>query len=142
MSNSIDNLLLNNPTLADVGAPCSDQDIDNAIKVLALELPASFRYYLKKWGWISFGPNVYFGLGSTTQDFVTITLRIRKIRDLPIHLVVVCDHEGDEYICLDTSRMKDGECPVVVWDSPSQIVSRSRANNFIEFLESDIKEFL
>lgn len=135
-------LLLEHPNLADVGVPQSEAEIDVAAKSLGVTFPDSFRAYLRIWGRVSFGPNQYHGLGTNTLNVVTTTERVRRERGLPKHFVVVCDHEGDEYVCLNTSVMSAGECPVVIWDSPSRLVSRPRAPNFEMFLESDILDFL
>lgn len=135
-------LLLEHADLADVGLPQSDADIDAAAKSLRVSFPESFIAYLRAWGRISFGPIEFQGLGATTHNVVATTMRVRRDRGLPEHLIVVCDHEGDEYVCLDTSAMRKGECPVVIWDSPARVISRPRAPSFESFLESDIQDFL
>jgi len=61
---------------------------------------------------------------------------------LPAGFVVVASHEGDEYVCLGSAQLRNGECPVVVWDVPSRSVSRVRALTFGDFLESDLRDFL
>lgn len=142
MLNAIRKLLLEHGDLADTGQPQSDAEIDAAAKVLGVTFPESFKAYLRAWGRISFGPIEFQGLGTTVHNVVATTEGVRRDRGLPKHFVVVCDHEGDEYVCLDTSAMDQGECPVLIWDSPAQIVSRPRATNFEKFLESDIQDFL
>jgi hypothetical protein len=135
-------LLRDHPDLADSGDPQPSYVIAEAERALGVVFPASFKDYLAKWGWISFGPNEYLGLGTKVQSVVATTRRVRESRELPQYMVVVRDHEGDEYVCLDTQAMKDGECPVVVWDSPAKRVSRTRSKTFNEFLTSDMQGFL
>lgn len=138
----VQEILRNHPDLADVGWPQAEADIVRAEEALSVKFPESFREYLRRWGWISFGANEYMGLGRSTQSVVAETESIRRIRALPASLVVVTDHEGDEYVCLETSLMKNGECPVVIWDSPSQSISRPRAPTFDQFLAMDLRDFI
>lgn len=142
MLNSIQNILRENVDLSDVGFPQKEEDVLRAEEELGVKFPFSYREYLKKWGWLSFGPNEYQGLGNSVNNVVQTTHRVRKARGLPAYFIVVCDHDGDEYVCLDTSRFNKEECPVIIWDSPTQSISRSRAKDFAEFLVSDLTDFL
>lgn len=135
-------IIRDNPDLADVGSAQVDGAIESAERALGVRFPESFREYLGTWGWLSFGPAEYMGLGTTIRNVVAVTLRVRRDRSLPENFVVVASHEGDEYVCLDTSLLKDGECPVVIWDSPTRGVSRPRASTFGEFLQSDMLDFV
>ena len=81
------------------------------------------------------------GLGATIDNVVGVTIRARAA-GLPGSLVVVSDHDGDEWVCLNTSDMRNGECSVVVWDVAARKVSRPRADGFESFLESDVAAFL
>lgn len=138
---SIANLIDDYSDYADMGWPQTEESVREAEVRLGVQFPQSYREYLIRWGQLSFGPNEYLGLGSILNNVVVTTERIRRSRGLPLHLVVVCDHDGDEYVCMDTSSKQEDECPVVIWDSPTQAVSRTRANGFGEFLESDIRGF-
>lgn len=142
MNEEVEVLLREHPDLADFGDPQSPNVIADAERVLGVSFPISFKEYLEKWGWISFGPNEYLGLGVKVQSVIATTQRVRETRGLPTCLVVVCEHDGDEYVCLDTQAIKGGECPVVVWDSPSREISRARSESFEEFLTTDIRAFL
>ena len=135
-------LLHEHADVADTGSPHMDEAVTAAEAALGVMFPESFREYLRRWGWLSFGPNEYQGLSSTTHNVVATTQRVRQLRGLPSSFVVVCDHEGDEYVCLDTALFQGGECPVVIWDAAARTVSRPRADNFGDFLESDIRGFL
>jgi hypothetical protein len=142
MNQTIEALLRDHSDLADTGKPQPSYVIAEAERALAVDFPTSFKEYLAKWGWISFGPNQYMGLGTKIQSVVETTRYVRQALGLPVHFLVVCDHEGDEYVCLDTQAMKDGECRVVIWDSPTRQVSRPRSENFYEFLISDMRAFI
>ncbi|ETB69361.1 hypothetical protein A943_21710, partial [Bacillus sp. CPSM8] len=46
----------------------------------------------------------------------------------------------DEFsYCLDTNRMVDGECPVILWDN-QEGYGRKVATNFLEFFIENLKE--
>ncbi|WP_082507416.1 MULTISPECIES: SMI1/KNR4 family protein [unclassified Duganella] len=142
MLDFVEQLIAANADLADVGTPQPDQEIRNAEETLGLKFPESFTDYLKRWGWVSFGPNEYLGLGATMQNIVRETGRARLSCNLPNHMIVVCDHDGDEFVCIDTSERNNGECRVIVWDCPSKSYSRYRAKDFASFLEDDMRAFL
>jgi antitoxin YobK len=142
MFEEVERILRENGELADVGLPQGEEAIAAAERALAVLLPASYREYLRRWGWMYFGPTGYLGLGTDVGDVVKLTLNARRDLGLPRALVVVSDHDGDEYVCLDTATMEDHECPVVVWDAAARMFSRPRAKNFETFLESDLRAFL
>ena len=142
MNQAIETLLRDHPDLADTGKAQPSYVVAEAERALGVLFPVSFKDYLATWGWISFGPNQYMGLGTKIQSVVDTTRYVRQARSLSPHFVVVCDNEGDEYVCLDTQAMKEGECPVVIWDSPTRQISRPRSANFNEFLISDMRAFL
>lgn len=128
--------------MADVGTPQESNAVHAAAEALGVEFSISYKKYLERWGTVAFGPNEYMGLGSgDVQDVVKFTIKKREAVSLPNHLIVVRDNEGDEYFCLDTSKLANSECPVVVWDVPTATISRDKANSFDEFLLQDIKDF-
>jgi antitoxin YobK len=140
--NFVEKLVKDYPEVVSTGAAQSVESVREAASALMVTFPDSYVEYLLNWGWISCGPNEYFGIGTTAQNTVLTTKRVRQVLGLPDLLVVVCDHDGDEYVCLNTSNMKEGECDVVVWDAPSRSVSRVRASTFEAFLKSDMLNFL
>lgn len=142
MLDFVQQLIAANADLVDVGTPPSEREIKDAEARLGLKFPASFNDYLLRWGWMSFGPNEYFGLGASMQNIVRETGRARLSCNLPDQMIVVCDHDGDEYVCIDTSECNNGECRIIVWDRPSKSYSRHRAKDFASFLEDDIRAFL
>ncbi|RYF29259.1 MAG: SMI1/KNR4 family protein [Comamonadaceae bacterium] len=142
VSKTIEDLLRSHPDLADYGTAQSAETIRAAESTLGVAFPNSFKNYLAHWGQISFGPSEYFGLGSKVNGVVERTLDARETGRLPQTLIVVCDHEGDEYVCLNTALIENGECPVIIWDVPSRSISRSRAPTFDEYLITDMEAFL
>ncbi|MAB09290.1 SMI1/KNR4 family protein [Hyphomonas sp.] len=142
MLQEVARLLRENPDLSDCGEPQSDAAIRQAECALGVTFPRAFREYLARWGWVSFGPMEYFGLGTTVNSVVDWTLRGRERANLPESLVTVCDHDGDEYVCIDTKECSDHDCQVVIWDVPTAAISRVRAQGFESYLISDIRDFI
>lgn len=87
---------------------------------LNVKLPESYINFIKKFGEGGFG-SVYFN-GITDAEYSSCyeeTLKFREKYKINKKWVVVADESNDweEYIlCLDTSRMKDNECPIVKYD--------------------------
>lgn len=105
----------------------TDEIIDSFAEQLGVELPRSYRNFLKEFG---AGGLSYFHIkGIERADFssmVNHTMDFREKFNLPKEFVVVSSRSGEEFAyltCLDTSRMKDGECPVVRYDRIANTVS-------------------
>lgn len=125
--------------------PASEEAIDQVENALGVRLPNSFRTFLRLTGGggfdclsISSVPNedpVTSSYGSVYGD----TLHYREEwvpRPLPAHLVVIQrDADDNEPFCLDTSRLRDGECPVVLYYLNSGKAERV-APDFLSFYES------
>jgi len=135
-------ILSENPELATLGAPQLDSAIDETQERLGVQFPESYREFLRRWGWMWFGPNAYFGLGTTVENVVIETERARLRLGLPAKYVVVADHDGDELVCLDTGALRpDAECPVSIWNCIHGGLSRTCANSFEAFLQRDLEDF-
>lgn len=142
MLDDVHRILEENDDLADTGHPQTEAAISHAAAELGVNFPATFREYLARWGWISFGPNEYFGLGAVANDVIHRTLQARERARLPSALVVICNHDGDEYVCIDTKDCPDTEGQIVIWDCPNKTISRKRSDSFDKFLLSDLLDFL
>lgn len=106
----------------------TDDIINNAMETLGLEFPESYKAFLSDFGGGDAGGEIIFGLTANKnkhtmeyegqgdiEDVVQITQMEHKYK-MPGYMVVInyCESDGDGlFYCLDTSRMKDGECPVV-----------------------------
>ena len=142
MLDKVESILKENADFTKIGHPQDDDAICAAADSLGVVFPNSFKYYLSRFGWISFGPNEYYGIDRSYNNVAKSTKMLRSKGGFPTGFVVVADHDGDEYVCLDTSAMTDGECPVVIWDPVYKEVSRPRAKDFETFLETDMEAFL
>lgn len=142
MLDEVERILRENEGLTDTGERQTDAAVAGAEHDLGVKFPKSFREYLARWGWVSFGPNEYFGLGASVSDVVRRTMQARDRADLPNFLIVVCDHDGDEFVCIDTNQCSGEDCKLVIWDVPTKAISRVRAQGFESFLVSDLRDFL
>lgn len=80
------------------------------------------------------------GLGTVHGD--TLHYRTGWAADLPRHLVVVQRSQDDnEPFCLDTSRVQDGENPVVLFYHQSTGRVEPIADSFIAFLEDYLEPY-
>lgn len=142
MLEEVERILKEQEDLTDTGECQTDASIADAENELCVRFPDSFREYIARWGWVSFGPHEYFGLGATVSDVVRHTMQARERACLPSSLIMICDHDGDEFVCIDTKQCSDKDCKVVIWDVPTRTVSRIRAESFESFLISDLRAFL
>ena len=113
------NMLESNDDLCDFVGSISDDVIEKAEKILGYNFPETYRAYLSKYGAGNFGAQEVYGIissdfeNSGIPDAIWLTMKEREDNDLPNDLLVIY-YSGDEfYYCLDTSKSKDNECPVV-----------------------------
>lgn len=102
-----------------------------AEKALDVSFPESYKWFLRDYGYGGVtGVEIYgIDLGHP-PSVIEYTLDCRR-NGLPNSYVVIND--VDEWIyCLDTSKMKDGECPVVDWDIRGE--GYKEIDNFYYFL--------
>lgn len=80
------------------------------------------------------------GLGTVHGD--TLHYRTGWPAPLPAHLVVIQRSEDDnEPFCLDTSRVQDGENPVMLFYHQSTGAVESIADSFLDFLEDYLEPY-
>jgi hypothetical protein len=74
----------------------------------------------------------------------TDTLRARRDAGLDHRYAVLKIEDGEYYVCLDTSDIQDGDCPVVGIDRPPMKgrhkIADTFAEHFIAFLEQCSKD--
>ncbi|MGA9396677.1 MAG: SMI1/KNR4 family protein, partial [Anaerolineaceae bacterium] len=79
-------------------------------------LPESFKWFLRQYSLLMMPNYIIFGVGNNDEPAcLKLTVGIRE-SGLPAPYVVVENDNDGRIICLDTSRMKDGECPVIGWE--------------------------
>lgn len=83
--------------------------------------PSSYASFLRVIGWANIMHNYLYGIGESTPTHVELVRTTKWERELaepsiPHSLVpIMNDGSGNNY-CLDTSKLVNGECPVVFWD--------------------------
>ncbi|MCD2369745.1 SMI1/KNR4 family protein [Bacillus sp. BS3(2021)] len=107
-------------------------------ETLQVELPESYKWFLK-----NYGSGGIFGVEILGYDLegayvVEQTEDYRKYYNLPDGIVVI-EYVDEFSYCLDTNKMEDGECPVIVWANDAGY-GNVVAHNFLEFFMKDLKE--
>jgi hypothetical protein len=126
------------------GLPCSLEAIYSIENLLGIKLPNSFSQFqqMTGGGGIDLFPISSISSSNSDAGFRTVYGDTQYYRQsmaphkLPLHFVVIQrDIDDNEPFCLDTSKMIDGECPVVLFYHQSSGRVEYIANNFIEFYE-------
>ncbi len=145
MDNTLKQLVEDNPGFFDIGTPASREYVSAAEEFLGVEFPESFVEYLTTWGTIAEGPLEFYGIAGTdfrngrVPNGIWFTQLKRGQVGLPKSLVIVLNNEGDEYYCVDTD---DPGGRVVVWDVCSQTIISQKAENILDLIVRDAREFL
>ncbi|WP_315069715.1 SMI1/KNR4 family protein [uncultured Clostridium sp.] len=109
---------------------------------LNVELPKSYMEFLKTYG--EGGVTGFYISGIGDDEYSSSekeTLLYREKKNIKKEWVVIEDGrtEWEEYIiCLDTSRMKDGECPVIKYDLIDDEVEDFK-ENFYEYFNNEVE---
>ncbi|MDD6796279.1 MAG: SMI1/KNR4 family protein [Clostridiaceae bacterium] len=94
--------------------------IDKLANDLNVILPSSYKKFLMKFGEGGITGVYFFGIKDEKYSSAfEKTIKFRKRYKINKSWVVIADESNNwqEYIlCLDTSRMKDDECPIVKYD--------------------------
>lgn len=116
--------------------------LDDIERLLNVTFPPSFRHYLLEYGncIIRGGYELAGYYGETdmnSAELVVDTLRERDNGDIPPHLILLLNEDGERKFYLDTSRRDSrGECPVVgaelgFYDAEED---KDFADSFVEFI--------
>ncbi|BCE06659.1 MAG: SMI1/KNR4 family protein [Bacillus sp. (in: Bacteria)] len=107
-------------------------------KELQTTLPESYKWFLK-----NYGSGGMYGIeieGSINKK-ATVVDRTKVYRDhfgLPKGIVVI-EYVDEFSYCLDTNKMKDRECPVILWANEAGY-GRTVAQSFLEYFFERLKE--
>ncbi|SDW27688.1 SMI1-KNR4 cell-wall [Marininema mesophilum] len=118
--------------------PVSENRIEQIEKSLNLELPESYKWFVRNYGYGGIEGVVIEGVAKTeVPTTVEATEDYRKY-GLPKSYVVI-QNLGEYMWCLDTGNMKNGECPVVNW---SQVGGLGKLNyeSFYSYLIDRFQE--
>ncbi|APH35867.1 SMI1/KNR4 family protein [Bacillus velezensis] len=116
----------------------SHENITRIEEILQCELPISYKWFLEKYGAGGLFGVLVLGYNFDHASVTDKTKEYKQHYGLADGLVVIEDVDFFAY-CLDTNKMKDGECPVVEWD---RIIGYQDivAESFIEFFYNKIQE--
>ncbi|UTL74485.1 SMI1/KNR4 family protein [Bacillus halotolerans] len=116
----------------------SEEKIREIQNRLNVKLPESYKWFLNKYGSGGiYGVNIL-GHGKVSARVVTVTEEYRIHYDLSDGIVVI-EYVDEFSYCLDTNKMENGECPVIVWANEAGH-GDTVADNFLQFLMKDLEE--
>jgi len=118
----------------------ADEDTITRIESgLGVSLPDSFKWFLREYGFLMLPAYIIYGSGNNADPACQkLTLALRA-SGLPAPFVVIENDNDGRIICLDTSRLKDGECPVVGWETQGGKV-KDLFPGFYQLLESKLAD--
>ncbi|MFJ7929000.1 SMI1/KNR4 family protein [Peribacillus sp. NPDC096448] len=115
-----------------------EDNVKETEQKLQVSLPESYKWFLRNYGYGGlFGVRII-GYGFTGPAVVDTTKDHQKYYDLIDGLVVIEDIDEFAY-CLDTNKMKDGECPVITWDN-QEGYGVKLADNFLDYFIERLEE--
>lgn len=119
-----------------------DDLIEKLCNNLEVKLPRSYVEFLKTYG--EGGITGFYISGIDDEEYSSAeedTLLYREKKNIKKEWVVIEDGrtEWEEYIiCLDTSRMEDGECPVIKYDLIEDEVEEFK-ENFYDYFNNEVE---
>lgn len=116
----------------------TDKHIKEIEKDLKVTLPDSYKWFLTEYGSGGAFGTMILGYDSHGAEVVDQTKEYRTFYNLIPGLVVI-EYIDEFSYCLDTNKMVDGECPVILWDN-HEGYGYTAANNFLEFLLQQLKK--
>nr|WP_243167999.1 SMI1/KNR4 family protein [Anaerocolumna cellulosilytica] len=117
----------------------AEELIEKLSEDLEVELPKSYKEFLRKFGEGGLSGTYTFGIEN--EDYSSAKEKTKKFRkELNIsnkHIVVAkIRTEDEEYIlCLDTANLSNGECPVIKYDMLNKNETKIQ-NNFADYFNS------
>lgn len=148
-------IIYENEDLIDSIPNISYELIEKAEKYLDIKFPNTFKQYLKDFGALTFGATEIYGvidedfINSSVPDAIWYTMKERKDFNLPKQFIGIYSLGEGTVFFLDTSKMKNNECPVVSMHTPNFLedeftedVLTMEYDNFGDFLLEAIEDEL
>lgn len=115
----------------------SEEKVSEIENKLQVTLPKSYKWFLR-----NYGSGGIFGIDIQGYDYdgasvVELTKNYREFYKLIDGIVVIEDIDEFSY-CLDTNKMKEEECPVIMWDN-LEGYGRKLADNFLEYFNQRLE---
>ena len=109
----------------------NDDQIVEIEKQLNIQLPNSYKWFLKNYGHGSLSGVFILGVGKDKSLVCVKETERRRNLGLPNKFLVI--ENCDEWqFCLDTGNMKDGECPIVDWEKG--VTGKRIFENFYKYI--------
>ncbi|MFF2496854.1 SMI1/KNR4 family protein [Peribacillus sp. NPDC058075] len=94
----------------------SEDKVKETEQKLKVSLPESYKWFLR-----NYGSGGIFGIDILGYDLVGPSV-VDATKDYQKHYklidgIVIIENVDEFAYCLDTNKMKDGECPVIMWDN-------------------------
>ena len=90
----------------------SEKEIEHAMNALSVVFPESYKAFLSDFVGGDAGGEIIFGITNNEEDDVVTATQMERSQGFPKNLIII-GFSNDTLVCLDTSRMNNGECPVV-----------------------------
>ena len=116
-----------------------ESEIENAMKSLSVTFPESYKAFLTDFGGGDAGGEIIFGITNNEEEDVVIATQMEHEQGLPKNLVVI-GFWNDTLVCLDTSKMNNGECPVVEVNddySETKVIADTFGKFLYEYLDEE-----
>ena len=110
----------------------SKDEIECAMKELSVTFPESYKAFLNDFGAGDAGGEIIFGITDIEEENVVEVTKMERREGLPDNFVII-NYLDDAFFCLDISKMKNDECPVVEL-SEDYKVTKTVAESFGQFL--------
>ena len=134
---TIQKFLEENKEFSIITGGVSEKEIHEIEEELEVSLPESYKWFLKEYGSGGAYGTMILGYDSEGAEVVEQTKEYRTFYGLIPGLVVI-EYIDEFSYCLDTNKMVDGECPVILWDN-HEGYGYTAANSFLEFLLQQLK---
>jgi cell wall assembly regulator SMI1 len=105
----------------EVGRGATDGEIASAESSLGVRFPESYKAFLATFGWARIHHDALYGVGPDVPSEYGLVTNVLSERNeaqplIPHPLVAIMNDGAGNNYCLDTAKLRDGECPVVFWD--------------------------
>lgn len=127
--------------------PATPEHISAAQQALGCQFPDSYVWFQLEFGDVANSPLDIYSvrpIEPPNQNIVAINLEERREAHpaLPVHLIAFSDSGGGDFVCFDTSAMKDSETPIVWWDheGDEDQVPEAAAASFLDWIEAELRE--
>ena len=118
----IEEMIEQNPDIADFDGPVPDGDILHAQDILGFQFPAAYQKFSRTFGVGNFGAAEFYGLiagnvpAQSIPCAVFATLSERADPNFPSDFLVIQATGYGPMLCLAIGEMSDGDCPVREWN--------------------------